>query len=372
MPKAAFVYDDKVSRHVLREDHPMRPKRLRTVYELLDAYGAFDAAPPVPPRAATKEELLWFHSEEYVDAVKSISGGAALFPPERYNFSAMGDNPPYEGMYEAAALSTGGSLVAAELVASGKVKVAFNIAGGLHHAAKGHASGFCTFNDPVIAIEYLRRRGLRVAYIDIDCHHGDGVQAAYYDSAEVLTVSLHESGRYLFPGTGEVAELGEGKGKGYSLNVPLAPYTTDEVYAEAFETAVVPVVTAFKPDVIVAQLGMDTHFDDPLTHVALTVDGHAQIMLRVAALAPRWVALGGGGYDLSATARGWALDYGLMQGRDWPDEIPARFCAETGIKKLRDGGGPTFSTEVLERSRRFAQESVAQVRARVFPLYGLG
>jgi acetoin utilization protein AcuC len=159
--KAAFVYDDQVSQHVLREDHVMRPTRLRYVYEMLEAYGAFEDSQLVAPRHATKEELLWFHTAEYVEAVRSISREEGRVAPERFNLSEHGDNPPYPGMYEAATLSTGASLVAAELVADGEVDVAFNVAGGLHHAAAGHASGFCIFNDPVIAIEFLRRRGMR-------------------------------------------------------------------------------------------------------------------------------------------------------------------------------------------------------------------
>lgn len=369
--KTAFVYDESVSRHELREGHPMRPTRLQQTYELLVAYGAFAAVPPVPPRPATKEELCWFHSAEYVDAVASISRGEERYPPERFNLSEQGDNPPYKGMYEAACLATGGSLLAAQLVAEGKADVAFNISGGLHHAMARSASGFCVFNDPVVAIEYLRRRGLRVAYVDIDCHHGDGVQAAYYESNEVLTISLHESGRYLFPGTGAVEELGEGRGRGYSVNLPFAPYTGDAVFQEAFEGAVVPIVGAFAPEVIVAQLGIDTHFDDPLTHLQLTVEGHGKVVARILELAPRCVALGGGGYDMSAVARGWTLDYGLMMGKAWPEAIPLEYASRYGLKQLRDGAAPTQPREALERTRQFAAESVAQIRELVFPTHGL-
>ena len=175
--QAAFVYDDALSRHELRRDHPMRPVRLQHTFDLLQAYGAFDQDTSllVPPRPASEEELRWLHSLDYISAVRSLSLGLSGYDPSRFNFDSQGDNPVYRGMYDAASLSTGASVVAAELVASGQVDVAFNISGGLHHAAADHASGFCVFNDPAVAINYLLQQGLRVAYLDIDAHHGDGV-----------------------------------------------------------------------------------------------------------------------------------------------------------------------------------------------------
>lgn len=372
MRKAAFVYDEAVSHHVLREGHVMRPTRLRYTYELLEAYGAFRDSRLVPPRHATEEELLWFHSPDYVAAVRSLSRDEGKVLPERYNFSQHGDNPPYPGMYEAATLSTGASLVAAELVASGQAEVAFNVAGGLHHAAADHASGFCIFNDPVIAIECLRRRGMRLLYVDIDCHHGDGVQNAFYATDQVMTISVHESGRFLFPGTGEVEELGSGPGRGYSVNVPLAPYTQDDVFYWAVMEVVPPLAQAFKPDVLVTQLGMDTHFNDPITHLRLTVEGHARVVGELGRLAPRWLALGGGGYDMAAVARGWSLDYGVMMGIEWPDAIPDSYRERYGIARLRDGGAPPMDRSTEEDARRFAQATVEEVKRVLFPLHGLG
>ena len=255
--KGAFIYHDTLSRHVLRPDHPLRPVRLRYTYELLEYYQAFDGenAVLVDPRAATEEEIRSFHESEYVEAVKSFGRGVKAYNPASYNFSSAGDNPIYEGMFEASALSTGASVIAAELVAEGKAEVAFNVSGGLHHASAGHASGFCVFNDPVIAINQLLSRGMKVAYVDIDVHHGDGVQNAFYDTDRVLTVSVHESGRFLFPGTGSVEETGVGAGKGYSVNLPLHPHTEDETYLWAFREVVPPLLEAFRPDVLVTQLG---------------------------------------------------------------------------------------------------------------------
>ena len=372
MRRAAFIYDDKLSQHVLREDHVMRPTRLKYTYELAEAYGAFRDSRLAAPRHATEEELLWFHAPEYVSAVRSISRDEGKVVPERYNFSQYGDNPPYPGMYEAATLSTGGSLVAAELVAGGEVDVAFNVAGGLHHAAPNAASGFCIFNDPVIAIEYLRRQGMRPVYVDIDCHHGDGVQNAFYETDEVMTISIHESGRFLFPGTGEVEELGSGAGRGYSVNIPLAPYTSDEVFTWALMEVAPPLVRAFNPDVIVTQLGMDTHFNDSITHLRLTVEGHSRVVQEMGKLAGKWVALGGGGYDMAAVARGWSLDYGVMMGVDWPDQVPEPYRSNYGIARLRDGGAPPLDESTVEETRRFAQASVHKVKELLFPLHGIG
>jgi acetoin utilization protein AcuC len=206
-------------------------------------------------------------------------------------------------MYEAAAWSTGASMRAVETLLSGDADVAVNFSGGLHHAMPGYASGFCIFNDPVIAIKALTQRGFKVAYVDIDCHHGDGVQHAFYDTDQVLTISIHESGRFLFPGTGFPEELGTGK---------------------ALREVVPPLVSHFRPDILVTQLGIDTHYRDPLTHLALTVQGFGLAVEELGKLSPgKWLALGGGGYDISAVTRGWTIAYGRMLGREWPEQVPA-------------------------------------------------
>ena len=369
--RAAYVYNPVMSRHVLRDDHPMRPVRFQHTFELLQAYGAFDGpdAVLVEPRPATEEDLTTFHAREYVGAVRRYADGREDADAARFGFSASGDNPVYEGMYDAALISTGASVLAAELVADGKVRAAFNPAGGLHHAAAGHASGFCIFNDPVVAINALRARGLRVAYVDVDAHHGDGVQDAFYTDAGVLTISIHESGRYLFPGTGEVDELGTGSGRGFSVNLPLMPYTDDEVYLEAFDAIVPPLIAAFKPDVLATQLGVDTYVSDPLTHLALTTNGYAQVVERLGGMGYPWLAFGGGGYDLDAVARCWTLAFGVMAGREWPDELPAGLEGVAGAR-LRDAPA-AVDTQVQAEARRFAQAGVDELRASVFPLHGL-
>ncbi len=370
---AAFVYSPELASHVLREDHPLRPHRLRLACELLASYGVLEAAGSLlaAPRPATKEELLPVHSAEYIEAVRLLSRGDEHVNAARYNFSALGDNPPYPGMFEAASLSTGASLVAAQLVMSGEARIAFNASGGLHHAMRDRASGFCVFNDPAVAIAYLVSRGQRVAYVDIDAHHGDGVQAAFYDSDQVLTISIHESGRHLFPGTGEVREAGESGGKGYSVNLPLLPYTGDDTYLWAFEATVPPLLEAFAPQVLVLQLGVDAHYLDPLAHLQLTTRAYSIMLPRLLGLAPKVVALGGGGYDIAAVARVWALEYGWMLGVDLPDVIPAAYQAAYGGRALGDAERPQSAPALIGRSLTFAEAQVAAIKATVFPFHGL-
>ncbi len=373
MPKAAFIYHDTLSRHILREGHPMRPTRLRYTYELLSAYGAFSMPDSflIEPRAANMEELTLIHDAEYVSAVESISKGENKYSPTRYNFDYNGDNPPYEGMYEASVLSSGASIVAAEAVLTGATDTAFNVSGGLHHAARSWASGFCIFNDPAVIIAGMVRDGMRVMYVDIDAHHGDGVQNAFYTSNRVLTVSFHESGRYLFPGTGEARETGEGEGQGYSVNIPLLPYTGDEIYLLAFEDIVPPLISGFRPDVVVAQLGVDAHYMDPLAHLNLTSEAYTTMVKRMLELSPKLICVGGGGYSMDAVPRVWALEYGVLLGVEWLNDIPASYQEQYGIRKLRDETPPAVDQEVLTQARRYARDGVETIQRRVFQFHGL-
>ena len=373
MTRAAFVYDDAMSQHILRPDHPMRPVRLRHTYELLEAYGAFDGAHSLlaAPAMADESAVGAFHSRDYIAAVRTFSLGLTGYQPQRFGFAQGGDNPTYPGMYEAAMLSAGATLTAARMVADGEVAAAFNISGGLHHAAARQASGFCVFNDPVIAIKYLLGRGLRVAYVDIDAHHGDGVQDAFYDDPRVLTISVHESGRYLFPGTGFAGETGAVAGQGYAVHLPLYPYTDDEIYLDAFEAVAPPLVRAFNPDILLTQLGIDSYHTDPLTHLQVTSRGFVAAVSRLGGLGYPWLATGGGGYDIGAVARCWTLAYGVMCGAEWPDRIPTAAVERLGRATLRDTEIPEIPAHIRADARALASESVAAVKDAVFPVHGL-
>ncbi len=373
MAEAAFIYEVTLSRHILREDHPLRPSRLQYTYELLEAYNAFNGTTSkiVSPQPADEATLLAFHTKDYIEVVKRLSRGETVFNQAAYNFSAYGDNPPYEGMYEASIFPVGASLIGAQMVTEGEVDVAFNISGGLHHAAPNYASGFCVFNDAVIAIKSFLQKGLRVAYIDIDAHHGDGVQNAFYGTDRVLTISIHESGRYLFPGTGDVTEIGTGAGRGYAVNIPLYPFTDDTTYLWAFREIVSPLVSRFKPDIVVSQLGCDTHHLDPLTHLMLTTEGYTEAVREIKKFAPKWLALGGGGYEMGVVARSWTLAYGIMTEREWSDDIADSYQEKYGLKKLRDEDKPHLDDRRREQGENFARQKVAELKQFVFQYHGL-
>jgi acetoin utilization protein AcuC len=373
--KTALVHSDAYLRFDYGANHPLRMERLGLTYALMEAYGltTLPGMRALAPEPAPEAVLRGFHTAEYLEVLRAASSGLDVPAAYRYGLGP-GDNPIWPGMYEASALACGGSVRAAELVASGEVTRAFAFAGGLHHAMPDRASGFCYLNDAVLAILALRRHGLRVAYVDIDAHHGDGVQAAFYRSPDVLTLSTHERGDRLFPGTGAVEEIGEGAGRGYAVNLPLNPYTDDAVYLEAFEAVVPPVLRAFAPDVVVAQLGIDGHRTDPLTHLALSVDGFAEAVRRIVGLAPKLVALGGGGYDLSNVARAWTAAWALMNGVTLPPALPAAFVTEAapylgGQRSLWDS--PTvLPIEAIRPAQEFAARQVAELRRVVFPLLG--
>ena len=371
--KTAFIYSDSLSKHTLSETHPMKPVRLRYTYELLEAYGAFDApnVSLVSPRAASNDELLWYHSPEYIAAVRRLNEGDFSVDQHRFNFGP-GDNPAYQGIYDASALSTGATLTAVELLLSDEVDAAFSISGGLHHAMPSYAYGFCVFNDPVIGIKRLLTQGMKVAYVDIDCHHGDGVQHAFYDTDGVMTISLHESGAFLFPGTGHTQEIGAGRGRGYSVNVPLYPYTTDEVYLWAVREVAMPLLRRFRPDALVTQLGIDSHFKDPITHLALSVQGHAAVVEELASLGVgKWLALGGGGYDLQAVARAWALDFAVMSEQRLSANIPQAYSEKYAVSSLRDVDDIPVQTDMIRDARTFAEASAQSVQRLVFGVLGM-
>jgi acetoin utilization protein AcuC len=209
-------------------------------------------------------------------------------------------------------------------------EVAFTPSGGMHHARADRAQGFCFLNDTVLAIRRLRAAGLRVLYVDIDAHHGDGVEFAFYDTNKVLTLSVHESGQWLFPGTGLVTDIGVNSGKGFAVNVPLPPSTGDELFLKVFDEVVQPAIEEFQPDILVTQLGVDSFETDPITHLSLTTNSFEKAIERFRAMEIPWVALGGGGYDLSNVARAWTLAWALMNDVTAPNVIPEDFIRKNG------------------------------------------
>jgi acetoin utilization protein AcuC len=333
MTRTAFVGREGLGKYDLGADHPLSPLTRELAVELIRAYGLLDRTDVVEiaPHAASDALIEEVHDPAYVAMVKHYAANpveATSLEATKWGLAAWGDTPPFAGMHEAAADVCGASVTAALAVWNGQVDQVFCPGGGLHHALRAKANGFCTYNDPAVAIRAMLDAGAeRIAYIDIDVHHGDGTQFLFYDDPRVLTCSVHESGQFLFPGTGGLEERGEGAGFGTSINIPLPPYTGTAAYLRAVSDVICPAVRAFAPQVVVTQDGVDPHHQDPLAHLQVTMDGFPRLWdmlanLATDAAAGRWVALGGGGYNVDVLPRAWALLFGRMVGADLADELP--------------------------------------------------
>ena len=318
----ALVYGDALMKHHLSDEHPLQPIRVKLAVDLIKSTGLIEHSHLVPPRAATIDELALVHSREYIDLVRKLSdpAGRRHVSPDEIDAAgfASADNPISDELHEGTSLVVGASMVAAEAIDSGAALHAFSPSGGLHHAHRDRASGFCTYNDAAVACRWLKDRGHRVAYVDVDVHHGDGVEAIFQSDPDVLTISLHESGRWLFPGTGFPQDSGVGAGKGSAANMPFVPFTWDEPWLMAFDRVVPALLRRFKPTVLVTQDGCDTHHLDPLAHLAATTRiwphvGRAFHELAHELCEGRWLALGGGGYAIyEVVPRAWTLLFAEM------------------------------------------------------------
>lgn len=322
-----LLFHDRYLDYDFGPEHPFSPIRQEMVIDLLEALGhPFD---PLAPPPATREDVRRIHSEQFVEIVEAASEGDP--PAHAWDYGLdTGDVPIFNGLDVATRGLVGGTLHGARLIAEGNATRVLQLGGGLHHAHRGRASGFCVYNDLSVAIDALRQNNLRVAYIDVDVHHGDGVQALHYDDPGVLTVSLHESGRYLFPGSGKVEEIGERGGEGSALNVPLSPHTKAESYREVFDRVVPYALEQFGPDVIVAQCGADAHFRDPLADLLLTTHTYEHLFRTLLDLASdhtdgRLLCTLGGGYHLDAVTRIWTLLALIVQGQDVPASLPSEW-----------------------------------------------
>lgn len=339
--KAAFIYSSGFLDYRFHENHPFNPLRLKITVDLLREAGILTDEDIVEPRLASDAELMLVHTPEYLEAVfRAGSGRSGAEDQYKYELGTE-DVPVFEGMHWAASLTAGGTLTAAELVMENKVEHAVNIAGGLHHAHPAKASGFCVYNDAAVAIAWIKKRyGARVLYIDTDAHHGDGVQNVFYDDPDVMVISIHESGHYLFPGTGGINEQGMGDGFGTTINIPMEPFTEDASWISALKSVVTPQARMFVPDIIISQHGCDGHFLDPLTHLSLTMHSFKETPAVIHELAEqlcqgRLLVLGGGGYSFwQVVPRAWALLWSTLSGRTLPDTLP-----ESWLKKARQESG---------------------------------
>ncbi|MEU0935827.1 acetoin utilization protein AcuC [Embleya sp. NPDC005971] len=387
------MWDDRMTGYDFGSWHPMKPLRLRLTIDLIRAFGLHElpqvrvCAPPI----ATDGQLATVHADAYVAAVRAASHDPRKADP------AFGigteDTPAFADMHEVSALIAGASIAAADAVWLGPehpdgADHAINFAGGLHHAMPAAAAGFCVYNDPALAIARLLELGAeRVAYVDVDVHHGDGVQQAFWNDPRVLTISLHESPRFLFPGTGFPDEVGGPDAEGFAVNVALPPGIADAAWLRTFDAVVPPLLAAFRPDVLVTQHGADTHVEDPLAHLALSLDAQRTAHAALHALAHehaggRWIATGGGGYaavdvvprtwtHLVAEAAGAPIEPTLEVPLDWREEV-RMLTRETGPQRMTDGGTGDFRpfSAGYDPADRTDQSILATRRA-VFPAHGL-
>ncbi len=384
---AAVEWDDALTQYDFGPGHPLAPVRVALTMALAGDLGVL-AAPSVtvfPPPPATDAELATVHDEDYIAAVRQA--GRSLLPDPQFGLGTA-DDPVFEGMHEASALVAGATLAAARAVWSGSALHGVSIAGGLHHAMRRRTSGFCVYNDPAIAIKWLLAEGAeRVGYVDVDVHHGDGVQAAFYDDPRVLTISLHEHPATLFPGTGLPGETGEGAGTGYAVNVALPAGTGDAGWLRAFDAVVPPLLRAFEPTVLVSQHGCDTHRLDPLAHLELTIDAQrfAQIALHDLAhelCDGKWLLTGGGGYalvqvvprtwtHLLATAAGTPVDPLIETPASWR-ELARSLTGETAPLTMTDGASANyvpFSSGIDPADP--VDRAIMRTRSAVFASHGL-
>ncbi len=385
---AGFVFDPTLTEYNFGPGHPLAPIRVDLTMRLADQLGVL-GLPDVTVYDApmgTLEHIRLLHSAAYVEAVQR-SGADPSHTDLRFGLGSD-DNPTFAGMHEAASHIVGATVEAARLVWTGEVLHGVSIAGGLHHALADSASGFCIYNDPAIAIGWLLEQGAeKVAYVDIDVHHGDGVQAAFYDDPRVLTISLHETPRTLFPGTGDPSETGAAGAEGFSVNVALPPGTADGGWLRAFHAVVPLLLHAFAPDVLVSQHGCDSHMDDPLAHLMLSVDGQRAAHQALHALAHdvcegRWLATGGGGYALTsvvprtwthllAIAGGAPVDPWMHTPDRWREHVE-RVTGQPAPALMTDG----HAADYADWSEGYNPDSgvdrcIAQTRKEVFPLHGL-
>lgn len=384
------MWDDRYTAYDFGPGHPMHPSRLDLTHRLATDLGLLgpDDVRVVPVRPATEAELLTVHSAEHVAEVRRISAD----PRAATGRHGVGteDTPAFAGMHEASALAVGGTLLACEAVWSGQTRRAVNIAGGLHHAMPTGSSGFCVYNDVAVGIQAMLDQGAeRVVYLDLDVHHGDGVERCFWNDPRVLTISIHETGRALFPGTGFPGDTGGPKAPDTAVNIALPPGTGDEGWLRAFDAVVPAVVRAFRPQVVVSQHGCDCHFADPLAHLSLSMDALAAAYGWVGDLADdhaegRWVSLGGGGYELvDVVPRAWTHLIGVVSGHpvDLATPVPESWLRH--VDEVYGREGPTLMGDRGGRPVRYGRwehgyhpedpvdSAVMATRRAVFPGWGL-
>jgi acetoin utilization protein AcuC len=370
--RSAFIYSQKFTEFKAYKGHPWLFDRSEVTYKLCKKLKLFDhdSTRIHTPKPARTEALLSFHTKKYISLLRKANKGLSDEKWLQYGLGTT-ECPVFKGVYDYSALAAGATLMGAELIDQGKADVVFSPTGGFHHAGEDFAAGFCYVNDVVVAIKKWLRRRKRVLYIDIDAHHGDQVQAAFYNTSKAMTVSFHESGHTLFPfKTGFENEIGRGRGKGYSINIPLPENTCDEEFLWAFNRIFLPVARAFQPDVVVAVLGADVLFSDPFSSLQLTNISVTQALQTISEVSPKLLALGGGGYIRDNIARTWTLAWAIMNHLGPSEEDSAAFGGVfwgDGLSSLKDR--PLFLPDnIKKKTKKEIQRVVRAVERDVFPL----
>jgi acetoin utilization protein AcuC len=374
--KSAFIYSALFSQYDFGPLHPFKTARAKIVYELCHRYSLFDRPwiEIAKPEPLCFEKLALFHNSDYLNLLKAASSNSFAFEMLGCGLGTE-ENPVFEGLYDLIALSAGATYLGADLLVNQGFSVAFNVFGGFHHAGSSHAEGFCYINDVGIAISRLLKEGLKVAYIDLDAHHGNGIQDAFYTDPRVLKISLHESGKTLYPWSGCETEIGKGEGKGYNVNLPLPQGTDDETYLSAFTQVVPPLIKAFAPDITLGVFGADTHRSDPLTHLNMSNYALCEAVKIIRELSPRLLALGGGGYNLYTSARTWSLLWATMNEIEPDDTVLGAVGGMMYGPEAESGSlaqdAPTSTTGgAKEKIQEEVEEKVEYIKKTVFPLLG--
>lgn len=317
-----FYYSNELARYDFGPDHPFKPERAQKTLELCHRYGVLDReymALKKPP-SLTQEKLLLAHSQDYLDVLQRVGKGEIFQEMLKYGIGSE-DNPPLPGIYEWSRKCAGATWEGMIKILDQDADIVFNPLGGYHHAYRSRAEGFCYINDLVIAIKEAVNRNARITYMEIDAHHGNAVQEEFSSENRVQFISMHESGKHIYPYSGFVEEAGEGSGEGFTVNIPLPPKTDDEIYLEVFNRIVVPLIKGFQPDILVAELGADSLVSDPLTDLMLTNNSYTQIVRELKGLCGKILATGGGGYDIYRTARCWTLAWAILNDVEPADEF---------------------------------------------------
>ncbi len=374
--RLAFVYSPEVEPLTYPANCPFKTQRAGETRQRLVSFGLLGGPglEEVPARKATTEELRRIHTPRYLDLLRLSAGGCVSVEAMHMDIGRE-DTPIFPAMFEYGAWACGAGLTAAELLLAGKADIAFNLLGGFHHAHANRAGGFCFLNDVALACDALARAGKRVVCLDVDAHHGDGTQALFYNRNDVLTISMHETGRALFPWSGPETEIGEGRGLGFNVNIPLPPETYDDAFLKAFRAVALPLIEKTRPDVVVVELGLDILAGDPLTHLTMTNNVVVDLLHDLLALNTPLLICGGGGYNVEHTVRGWALAWRTCAGADEADD----FSFGLGGVMLGNSdwaGGLRDRERIVTPEQRSAVDhdlnaTLFNIRELVFPFHGL-